>query len=887
MTTARRNAWRPRQQHNKGFILIALVTLLVMGGLYFFISNLSPEAIEARRQAKTGAALVEARDALIGYAITYRDKNAGRMYGFLPMPDIGKRGTTTDEGCKDSNSKPLEGCQSPPSPSDIAKVEAGSDYLPTLVGRFPWRTLGMPPLRDGHGECLWLIVSSLALSGNATETIHAVNWDTLGYLDVQTANGGSALQSLYAGLPHNRPWAIIYAPGHPLPDQVRNDLGGGDVSECGGNYDARNYLDPYVLDALGSTRNFLANAHHASDDSNDDPVDGNPNDFVLRSSNPIKVTTGGKIYKSGADYLPRGCAGSDCNLLANDTGLALTGDALFGAIRKNANFRTDINLLLSEIERCLNKEVAKWDDPLLPTYASPRPFDFVPLVGNANAVLASPTGKTMGRLKTCFSDANDPKGYFSHYRDQVFLAGCGSGACITATIDGTQKNCTGVIVFGGQRTVTQSRTASLESFVNDAGGGPVQVQQRNNPANYLEGINLDSFKTTGSNPFEGFVGDSEFRAIAYPQDANKDIVRCITGEKPFTPVPNPNLASDKQLTTYDPVTGTLTLGSANVTTSTNSAAALYGCSWTPTVYPLGSGMRLYYRFKIINGGDGYVFAMIDADRNSGNVCGAARQHLGYSGENADTPYIDWPKLGVEFDTRPERRNYSEIGNPLSNGRSDPCYEPDLPCGNPTQNLDYDSHVAIVYWGNQAAATGVTKPRQDDNVHGFPTPPDTSTRPAPRNPVVEPWPTPAVPPIPGGVAPLPRLSDTAQPRDFHVRVELTRISTNAANRSTTYKIQTWVVPEGSGEAPIAALKTTSRPMSVIYPTLAPLVQDTPTIYDIQGGLCSAGCGAKEGCSSTDGMCYQPALKSVRLGFTNAQSSRDQVITISDFVPTWLP
>jgi YD repeat-containing protein len=876
----------PRRAGESGFVLIALIALLAMGGLYFFISNLTPEAIEARRQAKTEAALMQAREALIGYAISYRDKNANRMYGFLPMPDIGKRGTTTDEGCKDSNSKPLEGCQSPPSPSDIAKVEAGNDYLPTLVGRFPWRTLGMPPLRDGHGECLWLIVSSLALSGNATGTTHAFNWDTLGYLDVQTANGDSALQSLYAGLPHNRPWAIIYAPGHPLADQIRSNLGGDDVSECGGNYDARNYLDPYVLDALGSTRNSLANAHHASDDSNDDPVDGNPNDFALRSSNPIKVTTGGKIYKSGASYLSGGCAGSDCNLLANDIGLTLTGDALFGAIRKNANFRTDINSMLSAIERCLNKEVAKWDDPSSPT--SPRPFDFEPLVDNTSTPLASPTGKKVGRLKTCFSDADDPKGYFSHYRDQVFLAGCDSGTCITATIDGANKNCAGVIVFGGQRTATQSRTASLESFVNDAGGGPVQVQQRNNPTNYLEGINLDSFKTTGSNPFEGFIGDSEFRAVAYPQDANKDIVRCITGEKPFTPVPNPNLASDKQLTTYDPTTGTLTLGSVDVTTSTYPAAALYGCSWTPTAYSLGSGMRLYYRFNILNGGDGYVFAMIDGDRNSGNPCGAARQHLGYSGENADTPYLDWPKLGVEFDTRSfsERNNYSEIGDPLSNGRSDPCYR--AACGNPTQNLDYDSHVAIVYWGNQAAAAGVTTPRQDDNVHGFPTPPDISTRPAPRNPVVDPWPNPAVPAIPGGVTPLNRLSDTTQTRDFHVRVELTRISTNAANRSTTYKIQTWVVAESiTAASQIAAMKTTSRPMNVLYPTLAPLVQDTPTVYDIQGGLCSAGCGPKEVCNSTDGMCYQPAFKNVRLGFTNAQSSRDQVITISDFVPTWIP
>ena len=36
-----------------GFVLIALVALLVVGGLYFYLSNLSPEMIQARRQQMT------------------------------------------------------------------------------------------------------------------------------------------------------------------------------------------------------------------------------------------------------------------------------------------------------------------------------------------------------------------------------------------------------------------------------------------------------------------------------------------------------------------------------------------------------------------------------------------------------------------------------------------------------------------------------------------------------------------------------------------------------------------------------------------------------------------------------------------------------------------
>lgn len=112
MTTARRHAWRPRRHSNNGFVLIALVAILVIGGLYFFISNLSPEEIEARRQKNTEAALVQARDALIGYALQYRDAQAAKdandtgdddraMYGYLPLPDLGSsRNQNIDPNCR-------------------------------------------------------------------------------------------------------------------------------------------------------------------------------------------------------------------------------------------------------------------------------------------------------------------------------------------------------------------------------------------------------------------------------------------------------------------------------------------------------------------------------------------------------------------------------------------------------------------------------------------------------------------------------------------------------------------------------------------------------------------------------------------------------------------
>lgn len=843
-------ARRPSARQRGAALLIFLI-LFVTAALTYVVSSLTPEAVEARRAQQTSASLAQAREALLGYALTYRDKNAARMYGYLPMPDIGKRGTTTDENCKDANSKPLEGCQSPPSPSDIAKVEAGSDYLPTLVGRFPWRTLGMPPLRDGHGECLWLIVSSLALSGNATGTTHAFNWDTLGHLDIQTANGGSALQSLYADRPHDRPWAIIYAPGAPLDAQDRapKTRGGApadddDVTECGGNYDARNYLDPYVLDAFGSARNSLANTHHASDD---------PNDHAYRSTSPIKLVAGGKTYKSGSDYAAGACQRSDCTLLANDDALPITGDALFETIRKSTNFRVDINSMLDRMVGCLRDKVAAGTG-------------FTPLD------IGLPAG--YGRLPAdgCYGDATHPLGYYSHYGELFFAAKPASGN-FTVTEDGTLKTCDGVLIFAGQRSSRQSR---------------YDATTRLEVRNYLEDPNLSSFLGAGTN----FSGASQLaRVVAGSHEKDQDIVRCIPSGGTFTTVESPTLTSlgVGQLVAYDAATRTLTLGKENVVTGvigSANAAALFGCAWTDS-HSLGTGLRTYFsfRFKKLGtsvGANGFIFTLADAETSSLASCGAAGTHLGYSGDNGVTPKVAWPKIGIEFD---QGRNTGFPGSggetSTSAGRNDPCGTTAAGCA----GLGYNSHAAIVYWGNAAAnaADLVTAPDYDDNVHGFPaTPP--ALRPPPTNP---PYPS-------TGFAFKDLRGKTAEGGDsylYHVRVEITptrNVVAAAENSNTVMLTQVWLQADSPTVAnQIAAMQNTTRPMSQLYPTYAPDLQDTATLYDVAGASCASDpCPTGETCG-TDNICYRQALRTLRPGFTGSQRTTDQEVHISDFFTTWVP
>ena len=322
----------------RGFALIALVALLVMGGLYFFISNLSPEIIEARRQEKTAAALVQAREALIGYALQYREQQKATgdpdaMYGHLPLPDFGEsvnlNGNLTSQPCTS------EGC---------AKINpSGVSGSTVIVGRFPWKTLGTEPLRDGHAECLWYAISATHRAVSSTAT--TMNWDTLAVPDVVI---GSGLATLAAVKAHERPLAVIFSAGPAFDNGRTASI---DAPKCGGNYDVAHYVDAALNNAQRS--------------------------------------------------------------------LAVTSELLFSTLRRSSYFRTDINAMLDRMSTCLGAQVAAG------TVITPDISGFT-----------QPTDKAVGRIlsNSCYDNTQNPLGYFSHYRDQVFVAACPTLAnCLTVT----------------------------------------------------------------------------------------------------------------------------------------------------------------------------------------------------------------------------------------------------------------------------------------------------------------------------------------------------------------------------------------------------------------------------------------------------------------------
>lgn len=274
MATRNRPA-RLTSQRGAALLIVALVLIGALLGTFF--SRLNSVTLGTQRDQISSSAMAQAKEALIGFAATYRDthpdsgNNNDKLFGYLPCPDNHPPGD------------PLEGTSSTPCSGQNISV----------VGRLPWKTLGLPPLRDGSGECLWYAVSGHAKDNPTTDVFF--NWDTLGQFIVKDA-GGTTLAGATA---HDYPLAVILAARAPLAAQSRPSVG---ASECGGSNTVTDYLEGIGALGTGNTTITLGNA-----------------DSV----------------KSGTN---------------NDLGLWISGNELFERIKRRQDFASDIKNLLDKLK---------------------------------------------------------------------------------------------------------------------------------------------------------------------------------------------------------------------------------------------------------------------------------------------------------------------------------------------------------------------------------------------------------------------------------------------------------------------------------------------------------------------------------------------------------
>ncbi|MDZ4201902.1 MAG: hypothetical protein U1C96_07130 [Gallionella sp.] len=201
--------------------LVIMLVILVTGIAAVMAGSLNRVAINNARQEHTSLVLAQAKEALIGYAVTYGDTHPGEAHGYLPCPDMNGDAGGNPEGSSET-------C-------------GGTDK--NTMGRLPWRTLQLPTLRDSEGECLWYAVSG-SYKNNPKSSV-PMNWDNTGKLKLHAAEGGEISPDEIV--------AVIIAPGRALPDHIPSqDRHGTAAPVCGGNYTPAAYLDHDTVHALNN-----------------------------------------------------------------------------------------------------------------------------------------------------------------------------------------------------------------------------------------------------------------------------------------------------------------------------------------------------------------------------------------------------------------------------------------------------------------------------------------------------------------------------------------------------------------------------------------------------------------------------------------------------------
>lgn len=162
-------------QTQRGAAFIVMLVIMVLGITSILVGSLSSAGVQISRDMNTAQVLAQAKEALIGKSLAYTD-----YPGSLPCPD------TDDDGVSDAG---------------------GGSECPQYIGRLPWKTLGIPDLRDATGERLWY---TLSRNVRRYDSVRPLNSDTPGTLNVTGTYADSNLM------------AIVFAPGASTAAQSRS-----------------------------------------------------------------------------------------------------------------------------------------------------------------------------------------------------------------------------------------------------------------------------------------------------------------------------------------------------------------------------------------------------------------------------------------------------------------------------------------------------------------------------------------------------------------------------------------------------------------------------------------------------------------------------------------
>ncbi|ADL56322.1 hypothetical protein [Gallionella capsiferriformans] len=484
----RRNPVKKIRSKQQGFALLLFVTVLATAATTLTVKALNNNGnVQIDRNKITAAALAQAKEALIGYAITYADNHSGNVDGYLPCPDT----SGTDIG------------------GEGAAAGACGAQDVSAIGKLPWKTLKLPPLVGGDNECLWYAVSGTYKNNPPTGLM---NWDTNGQLRVYAPDGTTLLTPA-----DNQAVAVIFAPGIALGQSHTMALG---TPSCGGNYTASNYLD-------NDTVHRINNANIAIGKFIQPHVDRDARGNILLTVNDqIVFITKQDIWnamKKRRDFLDTldGMTRStaECikkyattNNMAANKSLPWPAQLALSDYTDNTRYNDARNLLVGRVPYKVNTSRTDTGN----TIPGTPPSDYFLLKADNPSGTAycstSSTGLTWANIYPWWYNWKDHLFYGvseTYKPDNAATTACTSGHCVSVNGSG---NYAAVVIFAGDRLAGQIRTD--KSVVS------AYLEGRNN-------TNIDSALSTGH---------ENYQASSVPASPTfNDIVYCIKEDLSVVP----------------------------------------------------------------------------------------------------------------------------------------------------------------------------------------------------------------------------------------------------------------------------------------------------------------------------------------------------------------
>lgn len=456
----------------RGALLLIMLVVLVMGIAAALVYSLTSSSVKTARQEKTANALAQAKEALIGFAVTYAENHTASVDGYLPCPDTDGNNGLQPEGVGEYGTS---SCNSNPATNQDVSV----------IGRLPWKTLDLSAFRDGDGECLWYAVSGTYKNNPPTGLM---NWDTNGQFQVYAADGTLLASQVVA---------VIFAPGPALSGQDRS---GTTAPICGGNYTVTNYLENDTVHNINNTDlpagNFIKAHEHRDANGNITLTVNDQLVYITRqdiwnaivkradfqqtnSNNPLYLLTR-KVAECYAYFGQHNTAGTGGNWWNHNWSLPMPTLMAFAT---GADYAT----------------LANYTDVNSFTYGY---FGRAPYYVNDSI---SSSGNTLGSsiltTTNCSAWTNSLTPWYNNWKDHLFYAvsrefrpsgnlsqSCGSYDCIS--VNGADY--AGVVLFANSRTGSQVRDSATTSANR---GDPLNYLESNNAANYQDTNGNNEYKT--------------------------------------------------------------------------------------------------------------------------------------------------------------------------------------------------------------------------------------------------------------------------------------------------------------------------------------------------------------------------------------------------------